>query len=80
MSPLTMKLQRFGPVTNHSRRNTSRFGHKPLWFRSITIIKVAEQSSDFGLVEDETLAQKKRELYQALEGTHFNYFCYSLLF
>ncbi|CAJ2676901.1 unnamed protein product [Trifolium pratense] len=63
-----MKLQRFGPVINHSRINTSRFGDKPIWFRPFTVIKVAEQSSGFGLVEDETLAQKKRELYQALEG------------
>ncbi|MCH87468.1 putative plastid-lipid-associated protein 7 chloroplastic-like, partial [Trifolium medium] len=63
-----MKLQRFGPVINRSRLNTSRFGDKPLWFRPFTVIKVAEQSSGFGLVEDETLAQKKKELYQSLEG------------
>jgi hypothetical protein len=71
-----MKLQRFGPVINHSRIKTARFGDKPLWFRPFTVIKVAE---GFGLVEDETLAQKKRELYQALEGTHFNSFCYSFV-
>ncbi|KAJ1412930.1 Plastid lipid-associated protein/fibrillin conserved domain [Sesbania bispinosa] len=64
----TMKLQRFVPAGNPSRINTSRFGERPLWFRPITIIKVAEQSSGSGLVEDATLAQKKRELYQAVEG------------
>lgn len=74
-----MKLQRFGPVSNRSWIKTSRFGEKPLWFRPITIIKVAEQSSGYGLVEDEALGQKKRELYQALEGSIFNY-SYYLLF
>ena len=76
-----MKLRRFGLVSNRSWINTSRFGEKPLWFRPITIIKVAEQSSGYGLVEDEALGQKKRELYQALEGSIFNYYsCYYLLF
>ncbi|KAI5384267.1 variant 4, Fibrillin protein 5 [Lathyrus oleraceus] len=64
-----MKLRRFGPVINRSRIiNTSRFGDKPLWFRPFTIIKVAGKSSGYGLVEDETLARKKIELFQALEG------------
>ncbi|KAK7318486.1 hypothetical protein RJT34_03188 [Clitoria ternatea] len=63
-----MKLQRFLPATNNSRINTSRFGERPLWFRPITIIKVAEHNSGSGLVEYETLAQKKRELYHAVEG------------
>ncbi|XP_004503974.1 fibrillin protein 5 homolog [Cicer arietinum] len=58
-----MKVQRFGTGFNCSRINTSRFGEKPVWFRPITIIKVAEQSSVSGLVED-----KKRELFQAVEG------------
>ncbi|XP_057416933.1 fibrillin protein 5 homolog isoform X2 [Lotus japonicus] len=62
-----MKLQNFVPAGNCSRINTtSRFGERASWFRPITIMKVAEQSS--GLVEDETLAQKKRELYMAVEG------------
>jgi len=74
-----MKLQRFRPVSNRSWINTSRFGEKPLWFRPITIIKVAEQSSGYGLVEDEAPGQKKRELYQALEGSIFNYSYYLLL-
>ncbi|XP_058731004.1 fibrillin protein 5 homolog isoform X1 [Vicia villosa] len=63
-----VKLQRFIPVINRSRINTSRFGDKPLWFRPFTIIKVAGKSSGYGLLEDETLAQKKIELFQALEG------------
>ncbi|TKY60397.1 hypothetical protein E2542_SST17496 [Spatholobus suberectus] len=62
-----MKLQRFVPARNHSRINTSRFGERPLWFRPITIIKVAEHNSGSGLVEYETLAQKKIEFYQAVE-------------
>lgn len=66
-----MKLQRFVPVINHSRINTSRFGDKPLWSRPFTVTKVAEKSSGYGLVEDETLAQKKIELYQALEGINY---------
>lgn len=68
-----MKLQRFGPVSNRSWIKTSRFGEKPLWFRPITIIKVAEQSSGYGLVEDEALGQKKRELYQALEEGYLEF-------
>ncbi|KAH1237195.1 putative plastid-lipid-associated protein 7, chloroplastic [Glycine max] len=63
-----MKLQNFVPARNHPRINTSRFGERPLWFRPITIIKVAEHNSGSGLVELEALAQKKRELYQAVEG------------
>ncbi|XP_020215785.1 probable plastid-lipid-associated protein 7, chloroplastic isoform X2 [Cajanus cajan] len=63
-----MKLQRFAPARNHSRLNTSRFGERPLWFRPITIIKVAEHNSGSGLDELETLAQKKIEIYQAVEG------------
>ncbi|OIW18181.1 hypothetical protein TanjilG_31301 [Lupinus angustifolius] len=62
----SMKLQRLVPTP--SRINTSKLGERPVWFRPITFIKVAEHSSSSGLVEDETLAQKKRELYQALEG------------
>jgi len=67
-----MKLQNFV--------NTSRFGERPLWFRPVTIIKVAEHNSGSGLIELETLAQKKRELYQAVEGTHLFYFHLPLLF
>ncbi|KAH1251180.1 putative plastid-lipid-associated protein 7, chloroplastic [Glycine soja] len=63
-----MKLQNFVPSRNHSRINTSRFGERPLWFRPITIIKVAEHNPGSGLAELETLAQKKRELCQAVEG------------
>ncbi|CAJ1937901.1 unnamed protein product [Sphenostylis stenocarpa] len=63
-----MKLQNFVTARNHLRINTSRFGGRPLWFRPVTIIKVAEHNSGSGLVELETLAQKKRELYQAVEG------------
>ncbi|RDX86242.1 putative plastid-lipid-associated protein 7, chloroplastic, partial [Mucuna pruriens] len=63
-----MKFQRFVPGRNHSRINTSRFGERPLWFRPITIIKVAEHNSGSSLVELETLAHKKQELYQAVEG------------
>jgi len=74
-----MKLQNFVPARNHSRINTSRFGERPLWFRPITIIKVAEHNSGSGLIELETLAQKKRELYQAVEGTHLYYFHLPLL-
>ncbi|XP_061345375.1 fibrillin protein 5 homolog isoform X1 [Gastrolobium bilobum] len=66
-----MNLQRFVPA---SRINTSRFGERPLWFRPITIIKVADHSSGSGLVEDETLVQKKRELYQAVEGIKWGIF------
>lgn len=67
-----MKLQRFGRVINRSRIiHTSRFGDKPLWFRPFTTIKVAGKSSGYGLVEDETLARKKIELFQALEGTNY---------
>lgn len=69
-----MKLQNFVPSRNHSRINTSRFGERPLWFRPITIIKVAEHNPGSGLAELETLAQKKRELCQAVEGTHSSYF------
>ncbi|KAF1867520.1 hypothetical protein Lal_00049949 [Lupinus albus] len=62
-----MKLQRLVP--SPSRINSSKLGERPLWFRPIiTIIKVAEHNSSSSLVEDETLAQKKKELYQALEG------------
>ncbi|KAL3021019.1 hypothetical protein AAZX31_05G175800 [Glycine max] len=64
-----MKLQNFVPSRNHSRINTSRFGERPLWFRPITIIKVAEHNPGSGLAELETLAQKKRELCQAVEAT-----------
>lgn len=69
-----MKLQNFVPARNHPRINTSRFGERPLWFRPITIIKVAEHNPGSGLAELETLAQKKRELCQAVEGTHSSYF------
>jgi len=74
-----MKLGNFAPPRNHSRINTSRFGERPLWFRPVTIIRVAEHNSGSGLVELETLAQKKRELYQAVEGTHLHYFHLPLL-
>ncbi|KAG2410591.1 plastid-lipid-associated protein [Vigna angularis] len=63
-----MKLRNFCPPRNHSRISTSRFGERPLWFKPVTILKVAEHNSGSGLVELETLAQKKRELYQAMEG------------
>ncbi|XP_027341192.1 probable plastid-lipid-associated protein 7, chloroplastic isoform X2 [Abrus precatorius] len=64
-----MKLQGFVSTRNHSRINTSRFGERALWFRPITIIRVAaEHNSGSGLVEYETLAQRKRELYHAVEG------------
>lgn len=69
-----MKLRNFAPPRNHSR-----FGERPLWFRPVTILKVAEHNSGSGLVELETLAQKKRELYQAVEGTHLYYFHLPLL-
>lgn len=65
-----MKPQRFVPGGNRSRINTSKFGEKPLWFRPITKINAAEHSSGSGLVEDQTLSQKKRELYQAVEGMY----------
>ncbi|KAH1251181.1 putative plastid-lipid-associated protein 7, chloroplastic [Glycine max] len=69
-----MKLQNFVPSRNHSRINTSRFGERPLWFRPITIIKVAEHNPGSGLAELETLAQKKRELCQAVEEWQKNMF------
>ncbi|KAI4345129.1 hypothetical protein L6164_012286 [Bauhinia variegata] len=49
-----------------SRTNKSRFIESQVGFRPITITKVTQQNS--GLVGDETLAQNKRELYQALQG------------
>ncbi|RYR61746.1 hypothetical protein Ahy_A04g018949 isoform E [Arachis hypogaea] len=63
-----MKLQRLAPPENLSRMNTSRFGGRPLWFKPFTVVKVGEQSFGSGLVMDDTLAEKKRELYQAVEG------------
>ena len=70
-----MKLHTLVPPGNLSMINTStRIGERPFWFRPITIVKVAEHSSGSGLVNDETLAQKKRELYQALEGTPLQLF------
>ncbi|XLR00863.1 hypothetical protein S83_067061, partial [Arachis hypogaea] len=63
-----MKLQRLPPPKNLSRMNTSRFGDRPLWFKPFTVVKVGEQSFGSGLVMDDTLAKKKRELYQAVEG------------
>ncbi|KAL1364762.1 hypothetical protein AAHE18_03G240100 [Arachis hypogaea] len=63
-----MKLQRLAPPENLSRMNTLRIGDRPLWFRPFTIVKVGEQNFGSGLVKDDTLAEKKRELYQAVEG------------
>ncbi|KAK7247538.1 hypothetical protein RIF29_42422 [Crotalaria pallida] len=76
LSPLihrTMNIMKLQSLVPHGRNpsriiNTSRLGERPLLFRPITFIKVSEQSSSSSLVEDETLAQKKSELYQALEG------------
>ncbi|XLR35335.1 hypothetical protein S83_063235, partial [Arachis hypogaea] len=63
-----MKLQRLPPPENLSRMNTSRFGDRPLWFKPFPIVKVRERSFGSGLVMDDTLAEKKRELYQAVKG------------
>ncbi|MED6158778.1 Fibrillin protein 5, variant 2 [Stylosanthes scabra] len=63
-----MKLQRLAQPENLSRMHTSRFGDRPLWFRPFTVAKVGEHSSGSGLVKDDTLAEKKRKLYQAVEG------------
>ncbi|KAL4330284.1 hypothetical protein AHAS_Ahas13G0384700 [Arachis hypogaea] len=56
------------PPENLSRMNNLRIGDRPLWFRPFTIVKVGEQNFGSGLVKDDTLAEKKRELYQAVEG------------
>ncbi|KAL1336955.1 hypothetical protein AAHE18_10G100100 [Arachis hypogaea] len=63
-----MKLQILAPPENLSRMNTMRIGDRPLWFRPFTIVKVGEINFGSGLVKDDTLAEKKRELYQAVEG------------
>ncbi|RYR18973.1 hypothetical protein Ahy_B03g063602 isoform C [Arachis hypogaea] len=63
-----MNLQRLAPPENLSRMNNLRIGDRPLWFRPFTIVKVGEQNFGSGLVKDDTLAEKKRELYQAVEG------------
>ncbi|QHO15989.1 uncharacterized protein DS421_10g299700 [Arachis hypogaea] len=62
-----MKLQILAPPENLSRMNTMRIGDRPLWFRPFTIVKVGEINFGSGLVKDDTLAEKKRELYQAVE-------------
>ena len=66
-----MKLQILAPPENLSRMNTMRIGDRPLWFRPFTIVKVGEINFGSGLVKDDTLAEKKRELYQAVEGIPF---------
>ncbi|XP_057732113.1 fibrillin protein 5 homolog [Arachis stenosperma] len=63
-----MKLQILAPPENLPRMNTMRIGDRPLWFRPFTIVKVGEINFGSGLVKDDTLAEKKRELYQAVEG------------
>lgn len=51
----------------HSRTKSPIFGEFISSFRPIYFTKVAEHSP--GMVEDETLAQAKTELYQAIQGT-----------
>ncbi|KAM4128962.1 hypothetical protein ACJW30_02G208600 [Castanea mollissima] len=50
----------------HPRTKSTIFGECISGFRPIYSTKVAEQSP--GMVEDETLAQAKTELYQAIQG------------
>ncbi|XLS91818.1 hypothetical protein HN51_067826 [Arachis hypogaea] len=52
-----------------STEHVSWFGDRPLyWFKPFPVVKVGERSFGSGLVMDDTLAEKKRELYQAVEG------------
>ncbi|RYR65762.1 hypothetical protein Ahy_A03g011685 isoform A [Arachis hypogaea] len=67
-----MKLQILAPPENLSRMNTMRIGDRPLWFRPFTIVKVGEINFGSGLVKDDTLAEKKRELYQAVEAARIS--------
>ncbi|XLU55186.1 hypothetical protein S245_049834, partial [Arachis hypogaea] len=51
-----------------STEHVSWFGDRPLyWFKPFPVVKVGERSFGSGLVMDDTLAEKKRELYQAVE-------------
>lgn len=53
-------------IRSTSKTNISRFFETPFCFKPLTIVKVAEQSSD--LYGDETLVQNKAALYKAVKG------------
>lgn len=61
----------------HPRTKSTIFGECISGFRPIYSTKVAEQSP--GMVEDETLAQAKTELYQAIQGIPTWLLCFNLI-
>jgi hypothetical protein len=75
-----IKTQRFLPAT-HPWTKSTIFGNFPSGFTPIYTTKVTEQSSGNGIVGDETLAQIKTELYQAVQGmpNTYNSFYIALL-
>jgi hypothetical protein len=62
-----IKTQRFLPAT-HPWTKSTILGDCPSGFTPIYTTKVTEQSSGSGIVGDETLAQIKTELSQAVQG------------
>ncbi|XP_062148611.1 fibrillin-5, chloroplastic [Alnus glutinosa] len=64
-----IKTQRFLPAT-HPWTKSTILGDCPSGFTPIYTNKVTEQSSGSGIVGDETLAQIKTELSQAVQGVN----------